>query len=653
VSLFSKINKNDAKKTTVVRLFVFFILISVVLFLALVVFLLLPRINESFDALQEQSERLSVDAYASHLYQYIDNRYLSLVDLAQHPSLLNNLLLGDQAEATIKDYLVSLRLLGEDPDVVLLDFEGNIIFEEKNQSRSFAWVAPLFSGQEFMINLISKLNYSRFELAVPVIYGGSVEGVLVAYFDATPEVVFAKSKALNSLSAVEYRKQGNVIASNYSHQNLLHRESQLLPDYGIELTHITGREHARQQRNNLITSLVYTSFFGVMLMLLLLFFIGRRIILRPYESLVETQQAIASAVEGISRIDAEGRYISLNAAYANAAGYEPKELEKAPWTTTVHPDDLSKLEDAYQTMLKQGKVVAEARGIKKDGSVFYKQVTMISQYHEDKFVGHHCFMKDISEKKQIDIEREQLIDRLVESNEWLEQFAFACSHDLQEPLRMVRVFSSKLEDVFRDNDIVDEKAYHYLQYVIDGAARSQDLISSILDYSRIDRDVERLQSVNLNELLAVLIDDLQQTPEGEAVVFDIADLPTLTANKTQLYQLFQNLLGNALKYQADGATARVEIGVEDQGKFWQIYVRDNGIGIQEKYAHKIFDVFKRLHTQTEYSGSGLGLAICKKIVERHGGLIWVESEEGKGSTFSFTILKSVGSEDSLLARGTT
>ncbi len=399
------------------------------------------------------------------------------------------------------------------------------------------------------------------------------------------------------------------------------------------------------KKNHLIKGLIVSAGFGTVLMLIMLFFLGRHIILRPYKSLIETQQAIALAVEGISRIDTEGRYISLNAAYANAAGYQPEELQQQPWSATVYPEDLPELQNAYQEMLDTGKVTAEVRGIKKDGSIFYKQVTMVSQYHDDIFVGHHCFMKDISEKKQVEIEREKLIDQLVDSNEWLEQFAFACSHDLQEPLRMVRVFSGKLQEVLQGVEITDEKVHHYLKYVLDGSIRAQTLISDILTYSRIDRDLEQLQSIDVKALLAMLVDEFEVMLEGREIQLTFVDLPVIVGNTTQFYQLFHNLLSNALKYQKTGATPCVEIGAEDQGNYCQFYVRDNGIGIDTRYIEKVFDVFKRLHTQSEYSGSGVGLAICKKMVMRHGGLIWADSTVGIGSTFYFTILKSTTKEN--------
>ena len=236
-------------------------------------------------------------------------------------------------------------------------------------------------------------------------------------------------------------------------------------------------------------------------------------------------------------------------------------------------------------------------------------------------------------------EREKLIERLVSSNEELERFAFVCSHDLQEPLRMISSFSDKLESHLGDSLSNDEKGRKYLDFVTDGAKRSQELIADILAYSSLDSDTTAQERFDPAELIETIERNISSRTEASTTKITLDKLPIISGNKTQFYQLFQNLINNGLKYQSPNSSPHVHIGVEDNDKYWKFSIRDNGIGIAPKNLRKIFDVFQRLHRRSQYAGTGIGLSICKKIVERHGGEIWVESEQGNGSTFYFTITK--------------
>lgn len=236
-------------------------------------------------------------------------------------------------------------------------------------------------------------------------------------------------------------------------------------------------------------------------------------------------------------------------------------------------------------------------------------------------------------------EREQLIERLVLSNEELERFAFVCSHDLQEPLRMIRSFSDKLEAHLDTNLSLDEKGKKYLHFVTDGAKRSQDLIEDILSYSSINGDTKSQEKLDLASLIESIKKSMSNGSDSFNAEITHEELPVISGNKTQIYQLFQNLINNGIKYQTKKATPEIFIGAEDFGKYWKFSVRDNGMGIDPKNHRKIFEIFKRLHGRSQFVGTGIGLSICKKIVERHGGEIWVESEKGAGSTFYFTLMK--------------
>lgn len=227
---------------------------------------------------------------------------------------------------------------------------------------------------------------------------------------------------------------------------------------------------------------------------------------------------------------------------------------------------------------------------------------------------------------------------LKRSNAELEQFAYVASHDLQEPLRMVTNYTTLLARRYKGK--LDETANDYIGFAVDGAKRMQGLINDLLAYSRVGRQGKEMGPVNCAEVVARALSALELAIAdcGAKVTYD--NLPTVLADEMQMGQLFQNLIGNAIKYR-NGATPEVHVGCVSKGDDWQFAVRDNGIGIDPEYAERIFVIFQRLHTRDEYSGSGIGLAVCKKIVEHHGGKIWVESQVGKGATFYFTLPKTI------------
>ncbi len=221
------------------------------------------------------------------------------------------------------------------------------------------------------------------------------------------------------------------------------------------------------------------------------------------------------------------------------------------------------------------------------------------------------------------------------SNEDLQQFAFMASHDLQEPLRMVNTFTELL--LKRFGHIVDPSAARYAGFINQGVQRMETLINNVLSYSRaVHSDGEELKTADLKISFRQALSLLDAAIRESGAIITSEDLPTVSGDEEQLTQLFQNLLSNALKYRHISKPVRVHIGVVRSGSDWIISVRDNGIGFEQKYADRIFGLFKRLH-RSEYPGTGLGLAFCKRIIERHGGRIWAESEVGVGSTFYFAI----------------
>jgi len=223
---------------------------------------------------------------------------------------------------------------------------------------------------------------------------------------------------------------------------------------------------------------------------------------------------------------------------------------------------------------------------------------------------------------------------LSRSNKDLEQFAYVASHDLQEPLRAVSGFVELLKRNLEKS--LDEKTSEYMNFSIDGAKRMQSLINGLLEYSRVGTQGKKPQKVNSKEAFDEALARLQAGIEESGAKITADDLPVIYFDDQQLARLFQNLIGNAIKFRSD-QTPQIHVSAVHQDAAWRFAIRDNGIGIEPQYAERIFMIFQRLHTRKTYAGTGIGLSICKKIVERHGGKIWVESVPGSGSTFYFTV----------------
>ncbi len=253
---------------------------------------------------------------------------------------------------------------------------------------------------------------------------------------------------------------------------------------------------------------------------------------------------------------------------------------------------------------------------------------------EGKIQGLVGFAKDITPLKQAEQQLKALNAELARSNQELEQFAYVASHDLREPLRKIKSYTDLL--VKRYQGQLDEKADKYIAYISDGAVRMQALISDLLTYSRVGRGEVIKEPTDLNVVLTQTLSDLSRAIQESDATITADVLPSLNANPRQIGQLFQNLIANAMKFRGEKQPC-IQIKSRLDSKFWTISVQDNGIGIQPEHVDRIFVIFQRLHTKDEYEGTGIGLAICKKIVERHGGEIWVESELGQGTTFLFTL----------------
>jgi signal transduction histidine kinase len=243
--------------------------------------------------------------------------------------------------------------------------------------------------------------------------------------------------------------------------------------------------------------------------------------------------------------------------------------------------------------------------------------------------------KEIEGRKHAQESLKRNVQELARSNAELEQFAYVSSHDLQEPLRMIASYSQLIEKRYTDK--LDAKGLTFLNYIVEGAKRMQELIDDLLMFSRVGTRGKELAPIPVQKPIEIALHNLIRTiGESKADIRYPDALPTVMGDTLQLTQLFQNLIANAIKF-SGGKIPRIEINAKKLNDSWELTVKDHGIGIEREHFDRIFIIFQRLHGRSEYPGSGIGLAICKKIVERHGGHIWVESEVGVGTTFHFTL----------------
>ena len=299
-------------------------------------------------------------------------------------------------------------------------------------------------------------------------------------------------------------------------------------------------------------------------------------------------------------------------------------------------------------VIKDGKALInfEHYVIKNDGSAMWLLTTKVPlKNNENKIIGLLGIGRDITDIKEaqeriknVNHELETSVQQLQISNKELEQFAYVASHDLQEPLRMITSFLTQIEKKY--NNVLDDKGKQYIYFAVDGAKRMRQIILDLLEYSRIGRHDVELEVVNLMDIISEIQSLYRKQIDEISAKIEMSDLPKILSYKTPIRQVLQNLISNALKYHTKGIRPEIKLGVEDNGNYWQFYVKDNGIGINEEYFQKIFIIFQRLHNKEEYAGTGMGLAICKKIVDSLGGNMWVEANSIQGSCFYFTIPKA-------------
>lgn len=350
---------------------------------------------------------------------------------------------------------------------------------------------------------------------------------------------------------------------------------------------------------------------------------------------------VESADDAIISNAMDGTIRSWNPGATRLFGYQAEEILGHPLRQLIPPERWPE-ELEVGERLKRGEHVRlfESEWRAKDGRPIPVSLTSSLIVGDDGSVaGASQIVRDIADQKRSEQRQQRLIVELERSNKELEQFGYVASHDLQEPLRMVSSYTQLLAR--RYGALLDDDARQFIEYAVDGARRMQGLINALLDYSRVGTRGKDMQPVDLNQMLGMARANLAVAIEEAGAIVSNDELPTVRADQTQMVQLFQNLIGNAIKFRADGAP-HVHIGAREEPAEWVVSVKDNGIGIDPQYADRIFVIFQRLHSKEEYPGTGIGLSVCKRIVERHGGVIRVTSGLGEGSTFSFNFPKNGG-----------
>jgi len=352
------------------------------------------------------------------------------------------------------------------------------------------------------------------------------------------------------------------------------------------------------------------------------------------EELQMFHNAVESSINAIAMIDLNRKITFVNRSFLQMWSYSDAK-EVAGRSIAQFCEDSGKLIAGLDALGESGSWIGELVARRKDGSTFDAQLSLSTVVDESgEIIRTLVSVVEITERKEIQRELERYAGELARSNEELEQFAYIASHDLQEPLRMVSSYVQLLERRYRNK--LDSSGKEFIDFAVDGAKRMQKLINDLLAFSRIGTRGKELRHTDSSIVLAEVMTNLEPAIEESGAKITHTAMPTVMADVSQLVQLLQNLISNAIKFRKIDPPD-IYISAERQTDKWLFCVQDNGIGIEPQYAEQIFQIFEQLHSRAEYPGTGVGLAICKKIVERHGGQIWVESELGKGSKFYFTM----------------
>ncbi|NOX88821.1 MAG: PAS domain-containing protein [Calditrichaeota bacterium] len=366
------------------------------------------------------------------------------------------------------------------------------------------------------------------------------------------------------------------------------------------------------------------------------------------EELRKSEERFRTLVTATTQIvwttDAKGEVTDDIPSWREYTGQSYDEIKGMGWTAAIHPDDLKSTVSLWEKALAAGSVYQTEYRIRRyDGEYRWFSVHGVPIINNDGQISEWLgTCTDITEAKEKETTLKSYAARLEQSNRDLQEFAYIASHDLQEPVRKILAFGDRLATRYKE--ALDDRGKDYLERMLSASKRMQNLINSLLTFSRVETRAQPFTKVNLNEVINDVISDLELKIKKLNARVETGDLPVIDADWAQMYQLFENLIGNALKFHRDGVPPVVKIyGTSDYAAKPDqvvIAVEDNGIGIDPQYADRIFKPFQRLHSREEYEGFGMGLAICRRILERHGGDIILHKATNEGSTFIVILPKN-------------
>ena len=358
------------------------------------------------------------------------------------------------------------------------------------------------------------------------------------------------------------------------------------------------------------------------------------------EKIAKLAGIVDSSGDAIISKTLNGIIISWNKEAEKLFGYTTEEI-LGKHISLLFPSTRANDEENILNQIRQGKSIInyETEHQKKDGTFFSVSATISPIFDSyGKITGISKIARDITEKKLAEAKLVEYTRALEQKHKETEQFAYIASHDLQEPLRTITNYIGLFNEEYKGK--LNKEADMYLEFITGASMRMKILINDLLEYTRIEND-KRIVEIDINTLLKDILSDLDTSIKENRAAIHSETLPVMSGYYSRLKSLFQNLISNAIKFKKPGEDPVITIASEDKGSEWLFSIKDNGIGIDMTYNEKIFKLFQRLHSRSDYQGTGIGLAHCKKIVELTGGSIWVESEPGKGSTFYFTLPKNV------------
>jgi len=337
-------------------------------------------------------------------------------------------------------------------------------------------------------------------------------------------------------------------------------------------------------------------------------------------------------------VNADGSFDFVNTAWLECLGYEEEEIQDLNFMDIIHESSQSHCMSLFEKIIMGADIdVVEATFCRKSGESVEVSGEIRVRRVNGKVIATHGIFRDVTEKKKTDAQILKTLHDLRISNEELEQFAYVASHDLQEPIRLINTYASMLDEKLAGQ--LDESAERYMGFIKDSSTRMRDLVKGLLDFSLVGNHKMQRETTNLGELIEpILLNFTKEINEYNTEIV-LNDLPDVHCDKLQVSRLMQNLLGNAVKFSRNVSGPKIVIDASENSAEFVICIKDNGIGIKDENLEKIFTIFKRLNNKELFEGHGLGMSISKKIVDLHGGKIWVESKFGHGCTVKFTLPK--------------